>query len=166
MFCSTIYFESLLQALHILQLKVTILLTPRLPDWPERGKRCVVGLIRKFMDFFLSFFIIILNQPLLSFSIEVHLDQKRFLEGFLFNKEHNALKILKLYKTLLCMLFTGCSSSDQPIASKAMWVTRIISSHISINLPKWKIQRLKLSRCGGKLPKGSRNNWVVTSRHS
>ena len=31
--------------------------------------------------------------------------------------------------------------------------------------PQAKIQRLELSSCCGKLPKGSRNNWAVTSRH-
>ena len=36
------------------------------------------------------------------------------------------------------MLYTGRGSSDQPTASKATWVTRIISSHISINLPRRK----------------------------
>ena len=33
------------------------------------------------------------------------------------------------------------------------------------NFPNAKIQLLDLSRCGGKLPKGSKNNWSVTSRY-
>ena len=45
-YCSIIYFDFALHAFIFYNFKVIILLTPRLPDWLERGKRCVVGLIR------------------------------------------------------------------------------------------------------------------------
>ena len=77
---------------HISFAKVIIILTPRFPEWPARGKRFVVGLIRTPDCVVVLFLIICLSKTLKltppRFPIEIHLDRKKFLEAFSFKQEH------------------------------------------------------------------------------
>ena len=109
--CRIVYFDNIFHYSIFLSSKLIILLTPRLPDWPARGKRCVVGLIRKpalciFVFFFINYFISYNKiNPYLIPRLRSTWIERGSWRVFFLTRTH-ILKFTKIDKTPVCMLCT------------------------------------------------------------
>jgi len=95
---------------HISFAKVIIILTPRFPEWPARGKRFVVGLIRKPLLCSCVIFSSFVYQHLkINPSLIPRLRSTWIERGswrLFFLSKNTPLKLIKIYKTPVCMLCT------------------------------------------------------------
>ena len=117
-------------------IKVTRILTPRLLDWPARGKRCMVGLITRspsciFDSFFINYFVSRskINPSLIPWLRSTCIKKGSWRVFFLtrtpplkFIKSNKDSSVYALYLAAVCPI--------NQAASKETWVTRLIRIHL------------------------------------